>query len=138
MFYGKLFRNLKASWIKNAKQFPLAIHKKKNLAELDSITQISEPLREEVRKYTNLWFPVQSAVLPTLIKYEKTILPPRDLVITAPTGSGKTLCFVLPILNALRFVNEGDITNKVFALIIVPVQSLAQQIFQVNFLCFKI
>lgn len=56
------------------------------------------------------------------------------MVITAPTGSGKTLCFVLPILNALRFVTEeNEPTTKVFALIIVPVQNLAQQIFQVKF-----
>lgn len=96
--------------------------------------QLSPILRDEVGKHIDYWFPVQKSVLPTLIKYEKAILPPRDLVITAPTGSGKTLCFVLPILNALRFISEKDKSpTKVFALIIAPVQSLAQQIFQVIF-----
>lgn len=50
----------------------------------------------------------------------------RDLVLLSPTGSGKTLGFLLPVLKSLR----EDI-NLVQALILVPSRELALQIEQV-------
>lgn len=46
-------------------------------------------------------------------------------MISSPTGSGKTLCYVIPILNALR---ECTMMSCLFALIVAPVQNLVDQI----------
>lgn len=56
----------------------------------------------------------------------ETIPKPNDVVLISPTGSGKTLGFLLPILQLL----ESDI-DGVQALIIVPSRELAIQIEQV-------
>ncbi|MBA3970890.1 MAG: DEAD/DEAH box helicase [Bacteroidetes bacterium] len=50
----------------------------------------------------------------------------NDIILLSPTGSGKTLGFLLPILNSLDKNNEG-----IQALIIVPSRELAIQIEQV-------
>lgn len=50
-------------------------------------------------------------------------------MISAPTGSGKTLCYVIPILNALR----EQTVHSLFALVIAPVQNLVHQIEKVYF-----
>jgi superfamily II DNA/RNA helicase len=52
--------------------------------------------------------------------------PKRDLILLSPTGSGKTLGFLLPILRSLH----ADI-NQVQVLIMVPSRELALQIEQV-------
>lgn len=45
-------------------------------------------------------FPVQEQVIPFVIKEHKLPEPfrPHDICVSAPTGSGKTLSFVLPII----------------------------------------
>jgi ATP-dependent RNA helicase CshB len=48
----------------------------------------------------------------------------KSLIITSQTGSGKTLCYLLPILNRLDFT-----LNKVQAIIILPTKELARQIY---------
>jgi len=45
-------------------------------------------------------FPIQSAVIPLLLKARTT---GQSACVCAATGSGKTLCFVLPILQVLLF-----------------------------------
>lgn len=50
------------------------------------------------------------------------LLEKRNVVVTAPTGTGKTLAFLLPILNNLTP------SNKITAVIMVPLQELATQI----------
>ncbi len=55
-----------------------------------------------------------------------SISKPNDLVLLSPTGSGKTLGFLLPILSLLKKDTEG-----VQVLIIVPSRELAIQIEQV-------
>ncbi|TKR88526.1 hypothetical protein L596_012754 [Steinernema carpocapsae] len=99
-----------------------------NLAQIKAITGLHEDLLNVVRQHIPSWFPVQTAVLPTLLRetYRIPVLPPRDIAISAPTGSGKTLCFVLPILNSLK--NNVVSRRHLHALIVVPVQGLAQQI----------
>ena len=61
--------------------------------------------------------PVQEGSLPML-------LAGKDLVARAKTGSGKTIAFLLPILQKL------EATAHVQALILVPTRELAQQIFK--------
>lgn len=53
-------------------------------------------------------------------------------VICAPTGSGKTLCYVIPILNALYKMNGSAGSPKILALVVVPVKDLAMQIYKVE------
>jgi superfamily II DNA/RNA helicase len=63
--------------------------------------------------------PMQEEAIPTIERVKNTIL-------LSPTGTGKTLAFLLPIINNL------DVTNKeIQALILVPSRELAIQIEQV-------
>ncbi|KAL6120939.1 hypothetical protein NUSPORA_02230 [Nucleospora cyclopteri] len=59
---------------------------------------------------------------------EKTLKEPNsDLIVQAPTGSGKTLCFVIPLAN---FLIDSP-TKGVKALIILPTRELSIQIKEV-------
>jgi ATP-dependent RNA helicase CshB len=59
---------------------------------------------------------IQESTLPHALRNE-------SLVITSQTGSGKTLCYLLPLLNRLNF-NE----RKVQTVIVLPTKELARQI----------
>ncbi|MDE6477047.1 MAG: DEAD/DEAH box helicase, partial [Mycoplasmoidaceae bacterium] len=52
-----------------------------------------------------------------------SILKNNSLVISSQTGSGKTYCYLLPILN-----NIDCSKNKIQALIILPTKELARQV----------
>uniref|UniRef100_A0A5K3EX82 ATP-dependent RNA helicase n=2 Tax=Mesocestoides corti TaxID=53468 RepID=A0A5K3EX82_MESCO len=74
-------------------------------------------------------FPVQSAVIPYILDfYEGRLQPsfghPRDICISAPTGSGKTLTYILPIVHLLSACK----TRVIRAVIILPVRDLAKQV----------
>ncbi|RUS91135.1 hypothetical protein EGW08_001048 [Elysia chlorotica] len=78
--------------------------------------------------------PVQWTVLPELLAQCTCGLyagdagfQPRDVCVSAPTGSGKTLTFVLPIIQALK----DRVVPHVRALVILPVRDLAIQVFRV-------
>ena len=64
--------------------------------------------------------PVQQEVIPSIIAG-------KDVIASAPTGTGKTAAFVLPILH--RFMTEGAAGKKkgVRALIVAPTRELALQ-----------
>ncbi|KAF0313052.1 putative ATP-dependent RNA helicase Dbp73D [Amphibalanus amphitrite] len=47
-------------------------------------------------------FLVQVTVLPELLAAAESPLPPADLCVSAPAGRGKTLTFVLPLVQARR------------------------------------
>ncbi len=57
--------------------------------------------------------PVQMQVIPALMGR-------RNTLVTAPTGTGKTLAYLLPILHSLPLKKVGN--RKINAIIIVPVQ----------------
>lgn len=63
--------------------------------------------------------PVQMQVIPILLNG-------RDVLATAPTGSGKTAAFVVPALSIL----ENPMKVGVRALLLAPTRELAHQIFQ--------
>jgi superfamily II DNA/RNA helicase len=66
--------------------------------------------------------PVQSAAIPA-------ILGGRDVLALAPTGSGKTAAFALPLLQAMLRRPGG--ARQVRALIVVPTRELAAQVGEV-------
>jgi len=63
---------------------------------------------------------------PMQIEARKAILHTNEVLLLSPTGTGKTLAFLLPILNELR-PNLGTVQ----AMILVPSRELAIQIEQV-------
>ncbi|KAK6352907.1 ATP-dependent RNA helicase dbp6 [Orbilia brochopaga] len=71
-------------------------------------------------------FPVQSALLPLLLPagQQPSSLPRADLLVSAATGSGKTLSYLLPVLSSL----QNRIISRTYALIIVPTHELATQV----------
>ena len=89
--------------------------------------------------YTN-FFPIQCMVIPDVIESERNahIRGARDVCCHAPTGSGKTLSFVLPLLTALyNNNNDNNISGSVRglrrlrALVVLPGRDLAKQVHDV-------
>ena len=73
-------------------------------------------------------FPVQEQLIPVILNKDNSqSIYPNDLAITAPTGSGKTLTYVLPLIDLLKNRLKPCLT----ALIIVPVSDLADQVYNV-------
>ncbi|XP_003382683.1 PREDICTED: ATP-dependent RNA helicase DDX51-like [Amphimedon queenslandica] len=79
-------------------------------------------------------FPVQCVVLPELLSSSHGPLlstvsgaPPSDMCICAPTGCGKTLSYVVPIVSSLL----NRITRELKALVVVPSKDLALQVYNV-------
>ena len=74
------------------------------------------------------FFPIQALVIPEVITSERhPYLRAQDVCITAPTGSGKTLGYALPILNAL---SQRRI-RRLRALVVLPGRDLARQVHSV-------
>lgn len=79
-------------------------------------------------------FPVQASVMPDLLNSAKGPLliqskgiAPSDICVCAPTGCGKTLAYVIPLVNALITSN----VCRLRALVVVPSQDLALQVMSV-------
>ncbi|GMR42003.1 hypothetical protein PMAYCL1PPCAC_12198, partial [Pristionchus mayeri] len=114
-----------SGWIKNAREFPAGIDNE-NLGPLAEITpHLPKSLVKRIETELKHWFPVQRAVIPELLEciVNPPVLRRRDLAISAPTGSGKTLCYVLPSLASIS--SPGEFIST---LIVVPVQALVKQI----------
>lgn len=69
-------------------------------------------------------FPIQEQTIPV-------ILSGKDLMGIAKTGSGKTVCFVMPILNKLQNQKNVSRNRSIPVLVLVPTRELAIQIDQV-------
>jgi superfamily II DNA/RNA helicase len=72
--------------------------------------------RELARRDIHAPFPIQTSVLPHA-------LAGRDVLAKSPTGSGKTLSFVIPMVTRLRADAPGPV-----GLVLVPTRELASQV----------
>ncbi|XP_065644160.1 ATP-dependent RNA helicase DDX51 [Hydra vulgaris] len=73
-------------------------------------------------------FPVQTAVITYMHSQSKMLnFPPRDICVEAPTGSGKTLSYVLPVIESLT----QYIVKELYCLVVLPSKDLAIQVKQV-------
>jgi len=85
-------------------------------------------LREEG---VNRFFPIQQSVIPPLftqlnLSYtHNSGVGRRDILISAPTGSGKSYCYLLPILQAMRRRPFGRLEH----VILLPTRELSEQVF---------
>lgn len=75
------------------------------------------------------WFAVQTAIIPKLLEHPSAYdlypsPPPADVCVSAPTGSGKTLSYVVPIVEVL----QQRIARRLRALIILPTRDLVMQV----------
>ena len=72
-------------------------------------------------------FPVQSCVIPTVMDSflnKKPCFPCRDICVQSPTGSGKTLTYVLPVVEAM----SKNIIRDLQCLVVLPTKDLAAQV----------
>ncbi|CAF4998113.1 unnamed protein product [Rotaria sp. Silwood1] len=74
-------------------------------------------------------FPVQSHVIPYLIQQNQSHspIPLADICVSSPTGSGKTLTYVIPLLQCIRH----RVIRAIRIIILLPVQDLAEQVYNV-------
>jgi ATP-dependent RNA helicase DDX51/DBP6 len=74
-------------------------------------------------------FPVQSQVIPYLIEQNRSHspIPPSDICVSSPTGSGKTLTYVIPLVQCIR----QRVIRAIRIIILLPVQDLAEQVYHV-------
>ncbi|KAF2461934.1 P-loop containing nucleoside triphosphate hydrolase protein, partial [Lineolata rhizophorae] len=102
--------------------------------EVDGITKvpfsligaISPTLQERLRRmrYAEA-FAVQATIIPKLVRPSFHHYH-RDMCVAAPTGSGKTLSYLLPIIQMLW----NAVTVKLRAVIVVPTRELALQVWR--------
>lgn len=84
---------------------------------------LSQPVLDVVKDHFRfpLMTPVQTATIPLFLSH-------KDVVVQASTGSGKTLSFVIPIIELLLRRKEPLRKHQVGAIVISPTRELAQQI----------
>lgn len=118
-------------WVQDAVEFPGEIEQRSG-ERLEHLEGLDHRLRRALAAQISVLFPVQKAALPELMAFSiKTpLLPPRDVAISAPTGSGKTLCYVLPVLNF--FSAEPAPAGVLRSLVLVPTRNLVAQIEKVR------
>ena len=109
------------NWMKSGR---LIGEEEKPLSFLSGI--VSEEVLEGVRKEMGVekLFGVQWSVIPSVLQaFNKA----SDVVVSSPTGSGKTLSFAIPIVETLRALKP----KLLRALIVLPTRDLALQVFSV-------
>nr|XP_002196880.4 ATP-dependent RNA helicase DDX51 [Taeniopygia guttata] len=91
-------------------------------------------LKKLQRNGIDSFFPVQAEVIPAILQSAangyllgRGGYRPKDICVSAPTGSGKTLSFVIPIVQVLL----DRVVCHVRALVVLPTKELAQQVSKV-------
>jgi len=77
---------------------------------------------------------IQRLAIPPLLAAPPSALAMRDVLIQAQTGSGKTLTYLLPILQTLLPLSEESFMDRsvgTLAIVLAPTRELARQIYQV-------
>jgi superfamily II RNA helicase len=115
------------------------IHVQKSPEEETALRLSKRPIREVAKLWKlapflvhnleedeyDTFFPIQALVIPDVIASERhSHIRNRDVCVSAPTGSGKTLSFVLPVLNSLA----GRRVKRLRALVVLPSRDLGEHI----------
>lgn len=93
----------------------------------DTIPKLENSLKRNLKK---MGFDLMTPIQKSVVSY---ILEGRDVIGCARTGSGKTVAFLLPIINKmLRHPSEKQKGNTSYpnTIILVPTRELAEQIFK--------
>ncbi|XP_038126436.1 ATP-dependent RNA helicase DDX51 [Cyprinodon tularosa] len=106
-----------------------------NLLPISALSGLSAQLLNKLEANgIQSFFPVQAEVIPAILDGAKHGLlmgrgghRPRDICVSAPTGSGKTLSFVIPVIQALM----ERVVCEIRALAVLPTKELAQQVYRV-------
>ncbi|XP_077691274.1 ATP-dependent RNA helicase DDX51 isoform X2 [Eretmochelys imbricata] len=116
---------------------PKLVHKhiKQNLVPIQEVPGIHPKLLKKLQMNgIESFFPVQGEVIPAILESASSGLlvgrggcQPSDICVSAPTGSGKTLSFVIPVVQALL----QRVVCQVRALAVLPTKELAQQVSKV-------
>lgn len=97
----------------------------------NDVDYLSETLKKNLKTMgIKNFFPVQEKLIPFILNARNKPLPfrPQDLCVSSPTGTGKTLAYAVPIMENLL---ANRVECKVRALIILPVNELAKQVYNV-------
>ncbi|XP_074061325.1 ATP-dependent RNA helicase DDX51 isoform X2 [Macrotis lagotis] len=108
---------------------------KDDLIPIQDIPGIHPCLQKKLKTNGILsYFPVQAAVIPALLESAahgflvgRAGYQPSDICVSAPTGSGKTLSFVIPVIQVLL----ERVVCHIRALVVLPTKELAQQVSKV-------
>ncbi|XP_019362440.1 PREDICTED: ATP-dependent RNA helicase DDX51 [Gavialis gangeticus] len=116
---------------------PKLVHKriKENLVPIQDVPGIHPRLLKKLQvNGVESFFPVQVEVIPAILEgacngflVGRGGYQPSDICVSAPTGSGKTLSFVIPVVQTLL---ERAVC-QVRALAVLPTKELAQQVSRV-------
>jgi ATP-dependent RNA helicase DDX51/DBP6 len=114
-----------------AKRFDSGQIQPETTIPIDQLNYLDEDLRSILIHDLSIQhlFPVQSQVIPYLIEQNRTHspIPPADICVSSPTGSGKTLTYVIPLIQCIR----RHVTRAIRVVILLPVQDLAEQVYHV-------
>ncbi|KFV87737.1 ATP-dependent RNA helicase DDX51, partial [Struthio camelus australis] len=108
---------------------------KENLVPIRDVPGIHPKLLKKLQMNgIESFFPVQAEVIPAILQSASNGYlmgrggyRPKDICVSAPTGSGKTLSFVIPVVQALL----DRVVCQVRALVVLPTKELAQQVSKV-------
>ena len=114
-----------SEWVVDAVVLPSSLDEGPKLKRVEELSSSLHPALKAmgVRRL----FPVQAAAVRTLLTEGSMLCHPGDVCVAAPTGSGKTLTYVLPIVQVL----STRTVVRLRALVILPTRELVTQVVSV-------